>query len=132
MIMNKNELARTIKKDLNEIFRKTLKISVTSKYRGNLPEITIHVKEAHENYFKTFNEYKQEKEYLLLFHDHEVYEEILSQFTGHDITALKEDVKRTIMGTAGQYMGKKAPTDKEELQYSIILTDDGNPITKTQ
>ena len=130
--MTKNELAKNIRRDLKEAFGKTAKFSVRSHYVGCEISIIVQVKEAHENYFKTHEEFERENLDLKL-EGNSLYETLEKQFYANKLSALKDEVYTTIKGLANGYNFDNSDpyTDLVDVAYFLSITDDGGIVKIT-
>lgn len=130
--MTKNELAKAIRKNLKTVFGNTMKFSVRSKYIGGTPSITIQIKEAHEGYFKTFEEYKRENQHLIVFYGQDTYEQMMEQYPKNRLSTLTEEVKDVItkLGNEFNYNNSDPYTDYFDVGYYLTITDGGEDIIK--
>lgn len=128
--MTKNELAKTIKRNLKNVFGNTMKFSVRSEYIGGTPNITIQIKGAHKDYFKTFEEYQAENKHLIAFYGIETYEQLMSQFKGNRLSALNDEVMECIqkLGNEFNYNNSDPYVDYFDIGYYLSVTDGGSDI----
>lgn len=128
--MNKNELAKNIKQNLKKVFGNTMKFSVRSTYLSGTPKITIQIKAAHKDYFKTYEEYRIENQHLQVLYGLETYEQLMSQFKNNRVSALTDEVMDTItkIGNEFNYNNSDPIVDYFDVAYYLSITDGGEDI----
>ncbi|MBQ6220109.1 MAG: hypothetical protein IJH63_10230 [Methanobrevibacter sp.] len=130
-MMTKNEIAKNIRRNLKKVFGKTMKFSVRSTFAGSTPSITVTIKEAHSNYFKTLSEYENEIMDLKI-NNPSLYNSLIKQFKSNRVNALSDEVMECITYLANEfnYDNSDPYTDYYDVGYYLTITDGCRSIKK--
>lgn len=100
--LDKNEIAKRIRKDLKTEFGKTAKFSVRSRYCGYIQSIDITIKQIDKTYFKSEEEFEEEHMTLKLT-DPRLYESLHEDYENHDYNGIKNEIFKKIESIADKY-----------------------------
>lgn len=123
MYMSSKDIAKQIRKDLKEEFGKTAKFSVRKHDFSGGRSITIAIKKADSQYFKTLKEFEEEHETYKLYHP-ESYKGLFNRFIRGDKIALKEEFVKKVeeIGNRLNWDNSEPEIDYFDVNYYLDIT----------
>ena len=125
--MDITDIAKAIRKDLKQEFGKSMKFSVrTSRFTGGR-SLSVTVKKASAEHFKTLQDFEQEHMTEKLSNP-SLYENLLFRFNRNDYLAIKNEVRTKIEAIANKYNYDNSVSQIDYFDVNYYCNVDGDRI----